>query len=149
MALDKALFAYLWLLCVLLSGCNRYALTVNNNEIYRPAPLYSDFEIADVALDTCIRQAIADKRVVEAAQLINLRCTHGGIKNLQGIGHFAWLSKVDLSHNDIADSAPLAQLQRLEFLKLVGNPNLNCTSARSLGLPLGDSLILPEHCYMQ
>lgn len=139
-------FTPLVLIGVTLGGCNRYAFSINDNELYRPPPLYNGFRVADQALETCIHQTINDKRITQVEQLSALRCSNAGIRSLAGLEHFAWLQKLDLSDNDIHDSSALTKLTRLQFLKILGNPALNCTHLATLKKMNNPEIIAPAHC---
>lgn len=129
-----------------LGGCNRYQVSLNNNEIYSPPPLYAKFELLDDALHTCVQQTIADQRVHNVKQLTALRCSNAGIRSLAGLEHFAWLKRLDLSANSITDGASLRALTRLQYLNITDNPQLDCAE-----LPKADTLndaeiLAPAHC---
>lgn len=124
-----------------LSGCDRYRVSLNDNPIYNPRPLYADFEVLDEALDTCIRQTIADQRIHDIEQLIALNCSNAGIRTLEGLERFAWLQKLDLSANSIGNASALRELPHLQYAKLTQNPQLNCAD-----LPTAPELLAPQHC---
>lgn len=154
------------LLFLFLPACGNYDFTVNDKVVYRPAPLFEDFDIPDAALRDCVTRAIAADRVTSASQLYNLSCTKAGISTLNGLSTFSEIEHLRLSGNDIEDiseiaslttlqelhldnnrvvkPAPLYQLPALQLLDLSGNSSLLCPTAGSL-LRL-DSVILPAHC---
>ena len=151
---------------LLLSACGSYDITVNERLVYSPAPLFSDFEVADPALQQCLEQAVIDGKVTSAAQLVVLNCSHAGVADLAGLEIFTGISRLKLSSNNIRNISPLASLTILELLQLddnrvvdstpllelpvlleldlAGNPELLCPSQNSL-LALHD-LTLPGHC---
>lgn len=129
-----------------LYGCDRYLVSLNYNPIYVPPPLYADFEVLDEALDTCIRQTIADQRVRKVEQLVTLRCSNAGIRTLEGLEHFAWLQKLDLSANQISNAVALRKLPHLQYLKLTENPELNCAELPRADTPTAPELLAPQHC---
>lgn len=138
--------APLVLTSITLGGCNRYAFSLNDNELYRPAPLYSDFRLTDQALETCIRQTISDKQITKVEQLTALRCSNAGIRSLAGLDHFAWLQKLDLSENNVRDGAPLSNLKKLRYLKISGNPELDCAELAKLEKTVDPEIIAPSRC---
>ena len=109
------------------SSCNHYAVSINENPVYTPPPLYSGYQFIDQALNTCVKQTIADKNVIAANKLLELNCSHAGIQSLAGLEHFNALEKLNLANNEIADSAALSQLKQLKYLDLTGNEKLRCT----------------------
>lgn len=131
---------------IALSGCSRYAFSVNDNELYRPAPLYTDFRVADEALAACIEQTIHDKRITKVKQLQSLNCSNAGIRSLAGLEHFAWLQKLDVSNNNISDSEALRMLNSLQYLKISGNPQLDCADLAPKNAQSKRETLAPEHC---
>ena len=154
------------LLLLLLGACESYDFKVNDKVVYRPQPLFTDFEVVDPALRACLKQAISDNVVTAASQLEALNCSHAGISDLSGLAIFTGLSSVKLSSNNIrnlvelsalttlqqlylddnqvVDPVPLYQLPALDFLDLSGNPGLQCP--RNNGLLRVATVILPRHC---
>jgi len=116
----------IWILLLSLGGCARYEVTLNDQPVYSPPALYSQFEVADEALENCLRQTIADKRITQADQLTQLVCRYAGIKSIQGLENFFALEELDLSHNALVDLKPLKSLGKLLRLKINDNPNLLC-----------------------
>lgn len=158
--------ALLWLVA---SGCsNDYAFTVNDQPVYHPPSLLSDFELDDPALHTCVQQTIEDQRITEAGALRRLNCSSAGIESLEGLERFSGLAFVQLSDNAIRDLSPLKKLSRLEILLLEDNrlesaapllsllrleqldlrenPSLACADARQLAANLEGEVRLPAHC---
>lgn len=132
-------------LAAVLFGCERYAVTVNHQPVYTPPPLYSDFAIADTALQECIKQTIVDKKVVRIEQLTALTCRHAGLTSLAGLEHFAFLQELDLSHNQLVDTQALTKLTQLKTLKIQENPALACEGLAELA-QAGLSISAPAHC---
>ena len=158
-----------YLLCAavfLLAACESYDFSVNENVVYSPEPMFSDFEVADSVLQKCLAQAISDGKITRANQLKTLNCSHSGISNLAGIELFTGISKLKLSSNSIRsiqplasltvlellllddnqviDTVPLIELPALRELDLSGNPELLCPANSSL-VAL-ENLTLPTHC---
>ena len=151
---------------ILLAACENYDFKVNEKVVYSPAPLFSDFDVADEALRGCLEQAIEDKGVRAAAQLSALNCSHAGIEDLSGLATFTGVVTLKLSSNNIrnlvelgtisqlqelylddnrvVDPVPLYELPALRYLDLSGNPQLQCpANAAFLRVK---TVILPEHC---
>lgn len=154
------------LFLVLLSACESYDFRVNDTVVYRPQPLFNDFEVSDEALRACLEQAIADGAISAASQLSALNCSHAGIEDLDGIASFPGIEVLSLSSNNIRnlmdistittleelyldnnriiDPVPLYQLDHLSTLDLSGNPGLQCPNKG--GFARVETVILPDHC---
>lgn len=139
-------FSCFILLALSLAGCNRYIVTLNDQQVYRPKPLFKDFKLADTALDTCVRQTIADNKLTSPEQLATLHCSHAGIKSLEGIQLFTALTNLNLSNNQLISIAPLLSLTGLDTIDLSANPNLECHDIDRLATQTGARITLPEHC---
>jgi hypothetical protein len=127
-----------------LGGCAEYQITLNEQPIYTPPPLYSQYEVADEALRNCLRQTILDQRITQADQLSRLICRHAGIESLQGLETFVALEELDISHNALRDLSPLQNLPKLRLLRAHDNPELLCDS-----LPVSREtleIMAPAHC---
>lgn len=131
-----------------LFGCERYAVTLNQQPVYTPPPLFSDFSLEDKPLLDCVRQTIMDKKVVRAEQLTVLTCRHAGVRSLQGLAQFPALQELDLSFNQLEDAAALANLPKLTRLRIDHNPSLQCASLAELK-QTGVAITAPEHCSAQ
>ena len=107
------------LLC--LAGCADYRFTVNDKVVYTPVPLFTDYTLADVALEECVRQHILDRNISAAESLIDLNCSHAGISDLSGIEVFNGLVRLKLANNRIVELAPLSEMDTLRELRLDGN----------------------------
>lgn len=152
----------------LLCACQGYEITLNEREIYAPAPALTQFQLADSNLQNCIDQTIKDENITAVAQLTQLSCTHAGIKSLSGLSFFSGLEALNLSDNNIEDIAPLAKIGRLKVLLLAnnqvqgtdavlsllklqtldlrGNPKLVCVDLARLVKQSPAAIDLPEHC---
>lgn len=117
---------------VALGGCADYQFTVNDRVVYSPDPLFADYEVADEALEACLKQTIADYRVTNRDQLEELFCTHAGISDLTGLQVFTGLARLKLSSNAITELGPLAVLAQLSTLELEGNQVRSLLSLRGL-----------------
>ncbi|MEM0954268.1 MAG: hypothetical protein AAGI24_09010 [Pseudomonadota bacterium] len=153
---------------ILLAGCADYQFTVNDKVVYRPAPLFTGYEITDPALRACVTQHIEDQGITDAEALRDLNCSHAGIHNLTGLDVFASLERLKLSDNNIEDAAALAVLpalrelgldqnrllradallglQTLEFLDLRANPGLACSAIRALRSRAPLKILPPDQC---
>lgn len=153
---------------LLLNACSGYSVTVNDNPVYNPPSLFTDFRLVDGALHDCVQQTIEDQQITQASQLTQINCSSAGISNLEGLSAFPALRAIslndnaitDLSHlkplsrleillledNDIRSAEPLLTLLRLEELDLSGNPNLACGDARQLKNNSEGEVELPKHC---
>jgi len=160
---------YLFILSVptllALGACQDLDFKVNDTVVYSPA-LFRDFHTPDAALDNCLKQAIKESSITQAAQLTMLDCSHAGIENLEGLATFnnlialrlssnkirnlvelnriSTLEILHLDQNKIVDPVPLYQLTALRELDLSGNPALQCPRPGSLDHVA--NVILPEHC---
>lgn len=128
-----------------LFGCERYAVTLNQQPIYTPPPLYSDFTVPDQALADCLKQTIADQKIVRVEQLTSLTCRHTGLTSLTGIDHFTALRELDVSHNRLREAQALARLMQLRTVKINDNPDLQCETLAPL-TQKDLQITPPAHC---
>lgn len=133
-----------WVLLVTLGGCARYQVTLNEQPIYSPPPLYSQYEVPDEGLKNCLHQTIADKQITRAEQLTQLVCRYAGIKSVQGLDVFVALEELDLSHNVLRNLKPLRSLTKLRLLKINDNPDLMCDTVPQV--TSGLRIINSSHC---
>lgn len=136
---------FCFFLVAFLFGCERYAVTLNQQPVHTPPPLYGDFAVADLALKNCIKQTIADNKVVRLEQLTRLVCRHAGLRSLKGLEHFTFIQELDLSHNALVDVQTLTQLPQLKMLKIQENPELACAPLAEL-IQVGVHVSAPGHC---
>ncbi|WP_341937752.1 leucine-rich repeat domain-containing protein [Marinimicrobium sp. C2-29] len=151
-----------------LGGCAGYTFNLNDNPVYNPPTLFSDYRLEDAALNECVEQAIADQRITLAGQLNQLNCSSTEIKTLAGLSRFTGLEALSLRGNQIASveplkglaqleildirsnrlssTAPLRSLERLKEVDLRGNDSLECGEAQKLAEKIGDKVRLPGHC---
>ncbi|MGD9662371.1 MAG: leucine-rich repeat domain-containing protein [Porticoccaceae bacterium] len=135
----------------MLSACDRYRVTLNDRPISEPLPLFTNFQVADAALQNCLQQAIIDQGIRRKQDLQTLICSHAGITSLEGIEFFSSLHTLNLANNNLSNVSPLLFLGNLDAVNLEGNPSLDCDSSDKLAahLPENGTLILPEHCAAQ
>ena len=131
---------------LLLSACNRYQITLNERTLHTPPVLFSDFELADPGLQTCVEQTISDGRITQPGQLRILNCKDGAIANLAGIELFAQLVTLNLANNQLTSVEPLLALPRLDAVNLEGNPGLDCRHLATLAKQVGGEILAPAHC---
>jgi len=129
-----------------LAGCDRYHVTLNERAIYSPPVVFIDYAISDVALRTCIAQAIEDGAIFEAEQLERLNCSYAGIRDLAGLGRFTQLKVVNFSNNDLQNIRPLMFFGALETVNLTNNSKLFCIELTTLETLVVKELIRPETC---
>lgn len=132
-----------------LFGCAEYSFDINDNEIYRPAELYTDFSVTDPALQACIEQTIRDGKFTSPTQVRVLQCTFSGIKNLTGIDQFSRLEQLGLKGNEISEIETLLQLTYLFFLDLTDNPVSDCQTLGQLENLITENLIHSTECTKQ
>jgi Leucine-rich repeat (LRR) protein len=159
-------YSLIYLTFALLTACGSYDFTINDRVVYRPGPLFEDFEVADQALRHCLEQAIASNTISAASQLSSLDCSNAGVSSLAGLSTFTeieqlWLShntitdlaelqaltvlqQLYLDHNQVVDPVPLYDLPALSVVDLSGNPGLRCPD--STGLLRAETVVLPRHC---
>lgn len=162
-----SIFAYL-LTTLLLSSCGRYLVTLNETTLYKPAPLFLNFDMVDQALYTCIAEHVRQHKITAAEQLQSLNCSHANIENLEGLWVFSELEELNLSHNRLGNLAELRSLQKLkhldlsanpisdlsdlffladlEVLKLQQNPAISCQEAHKLSRYVKQLVEMPEQC---
>lgn len=153
-----------------LVGCKDFAVSVNQNEIYTPPAIFTDYKIADPQLDACVEQTISDARVTSLEQLTRLNCSNAGIKSLVGLDKFYALEELNLadnqlvtidelaslgrlkvlilSNNQLNKASPLLRLLHLEQLKIDNNPELSCGDLLQLANSLDHKVEtqLPSQC---
>jgi len=155
-------------LFMLLSGCADYQFTFNEQVIYEPPSLLSDFQVADSHLANCIAQTVKDQEVTTIEQLESLACSNAGIESLAGIEQFTELKQLNLdsnqisnvqplsnlvklellylAHNDLKNISPLTHLKKLHTLRLNGNEALECGPLLLMQGLMKRNLEVPERC---
>ena len=169
---SKCLLLFCGLVTSLLSsGCKNYSVSVNDNIVYTPPPIFKDYQLADAQLKRCVEQTIYDLHITSAEKLTHLNCSNAGITSLAGLGKFFALKELNLANNQLTDisevgqlgrleklvlsdnkinnPAPLLNLLHLEQLHLANNPTMGCDDLRQLEKNMTHQavdLILPEQC---
>ena len=113
----------------LVAGCKSYSVSLNDNVVYTPLPLFTDFAITDTHLSDCVEQTINDKKITKAADLKQLNCSHAAISSLAGLEKFYHLEQINLSENNLQSISALRNFSKLEVLILRKN---NLTTAEPL-----------------
>lgn len=134
------------LFVTLTTGCERYAVTLNERPIYTPETVYSGYRIADPALASCVKQALTEKKIEQPEQLLALNCSYAGVSQLTGIEVFSKLKTVNLSNNQLSDIKPLMFLGNLQQVNLNDNPAINCTDVATLKGLLEDGGLQANAC---
>jgi Leucine-rich repeat (LRR) protein len=129
-----------------MSACERYQVTLNDRQLYRPPIIFTDYAIGDAALRDCVAQAIVDDAIGEPEQLEQLNCSYAGISNLSGLGRFSQLKSINLSNNNLRNLRPLMFFGSLETINLVNNSELSCIELDTLETLVIKELIRPEIC---
>lgn len=132
--------------CLLLAACANYSFNINDNEVYSPPRLFTDYELADSGLRNCIQQTITDQKISSAEELEQLTCSHAGIESLDGLGQFSRISRLNLRSNEIADLDELLLLTHLEELDLSDNPIENCQTLSQLEQIVTGRLVHNQPC---
>ena len=140
----KILLSIITMLALL--SCERYQVTLNEREIYTPPILFSDFQILDPALSTCVTQAISDQKINKPQDLKFLNCTYAAITQLDGLERFTNLVTINFSNNKLTDIKPLMFFGDLKRLDLRENSGLSCKDLRSLETLLAADLLRPQSC---
>ena len=136
----------LFSLLMTLFACDRYQVTLNDRELYRPPIIFTDYAISDAALRGCVGQAIVDEAIGEPEQLEQLNCSYAGISNLSGLGRFSQLKSINLSNNNLRNLRPLMFFGSLETVNLANNSELFCIELDTLETLVIKELIRPDIC---
>jgi Leucine-rich repeat (LRR) protein len=129
-----------------LVGCDRYQLTINERPIYAPKQLFSDYQIPDPGLNSCIKQAIIDRSIKRGEDLRSINCSYAGIENLDGLKRFTGLTTINLANNRLTNIKPLMFFGQLSRLDLSGNESLACADIETIRELLPTELVAPQHC---
>jgi len=129
-----------------LNGCEGYLYTFNEQPVFDPPTLFTDYNIPDPALKACVAQAILDQNVTRANLLTNLNCSSAGIAELKGLEIFTGLTHINLDQNNLVEIKPLLFLPYPQLIDLEGNDQLFCADGQLLAKQVSDSVQLPSHC---
>lgn len=144
--MKKTVLSIAMLSAVLLAGCENYTYTLNEQPVFTPPSLFTDYQVADRGLANCLNQAIQDQKATKARDLTLLNCSSAGITNLQGVEIFTGLTHVNLADNDLREIQPLLYLPQLDTVLLTGNNQLRCEDAKLLAKQVRGEIRLPDHC---
>lgn len=153
----------------LLAACRNYSLSINQNQLYNPGAIFTDFRLADSALQHCVDGIIADNLLKRAEQVTHIACGPGSISSIEGLEAFhqlqylslanntlrdidtltelKQLKRLDLSNNSLTSIKALMQLKNLEYVNLKGIAAVNCVHISQLKQTNQQlSVELPGHC---
>lgn len=137
---------YMIAILLTLMGCERYQVTLNDREIYTPPALFSDYEITDPGLASCVSQSIYDQSITRAEQLGTLNCSYAGIQSLDGLKRFTSLQTLNLADNKLKDIKTLLFFGQLQQVDLRGNNFIGCQDVETLAELVSIKLHRPENC---
>ena len=151
-----------------LCGCNRYDVKLNENIIYSPNTLFTNYALSDNNLSDCVQKTIIEDKIKSKTQLVRLFCPDNKIERLDGLELFSNLRQIDISGNLIRDISvlgnfkklthlnlknnslisikPISRVNSLIYLDLSENPRLNCQEIEGLTLTENVEISLPQHC---
>ena len=151
-----------------LSACSQYDIKVNEQLVYSPKKVLTDFKVADSNLQSCLDQTIKDQHITQASDLTQLICTDAGITQLAGLERFSQLQFLSLrsnniesldglaslseirelnaADNDLRDASGILSLLNLERVDLSGNSQLECRELEQLLGFTQVEVLAPEHC---
>ena len=129
-----------------LIGCERYQVTINERQIYAPEQLFTDYQIPDPGLNSCIKQAILDRSIKRAEGLRSIPCSYAGISNLDGLKRFTGLTTINLANNNLTDIKALMFFGQLSRLDRSGNESLRWWDFGAPSAVLPSVLVAPENC---
>lgn len=164
----RDLYLLFFTLLLLLSACSDYSLTVNEQVVYTPPRIFTDFRLKDLELQRCVDQSIGEDGITAAKQLERLQCPGKAIVSVEGLELFSELKVLGLEHNALTDITSLGQLTKLEqlnladnalvdvsvlqilnklhYLNLSENSALDCSGLSGIALPKEGKLLRPNHC---
>jgi len=131
---------------LLITGCDRYAVTLNQQQIYTPKVIYSGYQIADPALADCVKLTLVEAKITQPEQLEILNCSFAGITDLSGIELFSQIKTINLNSNQLTDIKALLFLGELRQVNLSENPSLNCNDVAALDELLKNAKIAAPVC---
>lgn len=127
---SKLVTQFCTLFCIVgLASCKNYSVSLNDNVVYTPPPLFTNFAINDERLRICIEQTIEDKHISKAEELKQLNCSNAGITSLAGLETFSAIEQLNLNENALTSISQLSKLPKLTVLTLRKN---NLTNAEPL-----------------
>jgi Leucine-rich repeat (LRR) protein len=152
----------------LISGCNTYTLSLNNQPLYDPGNRLYTGEIKNADLQGCINFAIKQQNVKTSSELTILSCANSEISavsdltrlnqlrflnlgnnkitDLKPLKQLRYLNGLNISNNSIKDIKPLLGLPSLITLNLIGNNEISCISIQKMTSKISRGLLKPERC---
>ena len=96
-------------------------------KLFQGPPISPNLHPVDtnLALETCINEAVREEKAQGPYVLKRLSCKRRGLTNLTGLSALTSLEDLDLSLNEIYDLKPLRLLPQLRTLVLDGNRSLD------------------------
>ncbi|WP_461518436.1 leucine-rich repeat domain-containing protein [Porticoccus sp.] len=134
------------LFTIILVGCENYTYTFNEQPVFTPPGLFTEYQVSDQGLAGCLNQAILDQKASKARDLTQLNCSNAGITSLSGLEIFTGLTQVNLGNNLLSDIKPLLFLPHLDTVLLGGNEKLDCRDGKQLLNQASGTVSLPTHC---
>ena len=100
--------------------------TASEFKMFQDPPISPNLHPVDtnLALETCINEAVREEKAQGPSTLKRLICKRRGLTDLTGISDLGSLEYLDLSLNDIYDLSPLRLRPQLRTLILNGNRSL-------------------------
>lgn len=133
------------LLAALCVACDRYVVTLNDNEIHTPPPAFIGQALADPGLKKCVGKTFTRQGITRPDQLTALDCHDSDIQLLDGMEIFTQLTAIDLAGNQLRSLQPLLALKHLKRVNLSNNPTLDCAQVRFLA-EQRVMVVHPQHC---
>ncbi len=132
-------------LALICAGCERYVVSVNDNEIYTPPPAFIENTFSDASLKRCVIKHFSDLKISSAEQLTRLSCPDAGVRSLDGLQSLSRLRSLDVASNGITSLEPLMAIPTLKNVNLLSNPLLDCAEVKRVA-ETGVMVTHPEHC---
>lgn len=133
------------LCAALCAACDRYVVTLNENEIHTPPPAFIEQVLSDPGLKKCVGKSFTRQGISRPDQLTALDCHNNSIQSLEGMDIFSQLTAIDLAGNQLQDLQPLLTLKQLKRVNLSDNPALDCEQVRYLA-EQRVMVVHPQHC---
>lgn len=130
----------------ILTACARYSVSLNDNEVYAPPSLFTNYAIGDTALAVCVDYSLREIEATSSDNLLLLNCSNAGIVTTDGLEIFSRLEQLSLSDNRLTNIDPLLQLVHLTYLDLRGNEEIDCEVATQLQENIEGTVFVPAHC---
>lgn len=129
-----------------LSACSGYSFDINKNQVYTPAPIYTEYSLLDPGLQACIDQTIKDQKLTGPLELKRLQCSFSGIEKLDGLSLFSRIEQLSLKGNTIQKADELLMLTHLQYLDISDNPINHCATISQLQKLVTGTLVHDVQC---